>query len=117
MIETKDIPGYEGLYTANSQGQIYSYKSNKFLEGCTMTSGHKTVYLRKNGTSKMFQIHRIIATLFIPNPDNFPFVHHIDENPQNNAVDNLKWVTPKENTQYCIASGKFGKMRWGKQNK
>lgn len=117
MIQTKDIPGYEGLYTVNTEGQIYSFKSNRFLKCGTSTTGHKFVYLRKDGKAKMFQVHRLVAKAFIPNPKNLPVVHHIDENPQNNSVENLKWCTQKENVQYCIASGKFGKMPWGTPGK
>ncbi len=117
MIQTKDIPEYEGLYTVNTEGQIYSFKSNRFLKGCTSTTEHKFVHLRKDGKAKMFQVHRLVAQAFIPNPKNLPFVHHIDDNPQNNNVNNLMWVTPKENTHYCIASGKFGKMPWGAPRK
>ena len=43
-------------------------------------------------------LHRAVAKLFIPNPENKPCVDHIDSNPQNNRVDNLQWVTPKENS-------------------
>ena len=51
--------------------------------------------------------HRVIATLFIPNPDSKPEVNHIDGNPSNNRVDNLEWVTAKENQQHEART--FGK--------
>lgn len=118
MIETRDIIGYEGLYSIDTQGRVYSYKRNRFLKGGTIYTGHKIVCLYKNNVKKIHSVHRLVAEAFIPNPNNFLIVHHIDGNPQNNSVDNLKWCTQKENVHHCIVSGKFGKMPWGvKHNK
>ena len=51
----------------------------------------------------MFTVHRLVATAFIPNDNNLPFVNHKDENRQNNNVDNLEWCTPKYNVTYGTA--------------
>ena len=110
MIESKDIPGYEGLYTIDTEGKVYSYKSKRYLTGGTLVYGHKTVILSKNGKVKMHLVHRLVAEAFIPNPNNLPVVHHIDENPQNNTVSNLQWCTQKENVHHTIAAGKHGTM-------
>lgn len=55
--------------------------------------------VRRNGkiTKQGWGIHRVVAELFIPNPDNKPCVDHIDTNINNNRVDNLRWVTYIEN--------------------
>ncbi len=112
MTESKDIPGYEGLYTIDTEGRVYSHKRKRFIKGGTLYSGHQIVCLRKNGVSKVHAIHRLVACVFIPNPDNLPIVHHIDGNPQNNAITNLKWCTQQENVHHTIAAGKHGKMNW-----
>lgn len=110
MAEVKDIAGFEGLYTIDTEGRVYSHKSKRFIKGGTLFSGHQTVCLRKNGVAKVRSIHRLVAEAFIPNPGNLPIVHHIDGNPQNNAVSNLLWCTQKENVHHTIAAGKHGKM-------
>lgn len=114
MTEVKDILGYEGLYTIDTDGNVYSYKSKRYIKGGLLSSGHRVVCLRKDGEPKMKGVHRLVAIAFIPNPDDLPIVHHIDGNPQNNTVSNLKWCTQKENVHHTIAVGKHGKM--GRRN-
>lgn len=110
MAEVKDVSGYEGLYTIDTEGRVYSHKSKRYIKGGSLYSGHQIVCLRKNGIAKMCPIHRLVAVAFLPNPGNLPIVHHIDGNPQNNSVTNLKWCTQKENVHHTIAAGKHGKM-------
>ena len=110
MPESKWVAGYEGLYSVDTSGRVYSHKNNRYMSGGTLAYGHKVVCLRRDGMQKMFSVHRLVAAAFIPNPDNLPIVHHIDGNPQNNAVNNLQWCTQKENVHHCRLSGKFGKM-------
>ena len=114
MTEVKDIAGYEGLYTIDTHGNVYSIKSGRYLTPCATYDGHMAVNLYKRGTMKRMSIHRLVATAFLPNPDNHPVVHHLDDNPRNNHVNNLKWCTQKENVHHTIIAGKHGKM-WGRK--
>ena len=109
-LEVKDIPGYEGLYTIDAHGRVYSIRRKMYMKGTPLPYGHLAVALSKGGRSKLHYIHRLVANAFIPNPLNLPIVHHVDENPQNNDVSNLKWCTQKENVAHTIAAGKHGTM-------
>lgn len=113
----KDIQGYEGLYKISNLGNVYSYVSNKILKPSAHTrTAHLGVTLCKNNKHKRFQVHRLVAEAFIPNPLNLPCINHKDEDPTNNCVDNLEWCDYKYNNQYSSYKLK-GKTPWNKNIK
>ena len=61
---------------------------------------YKRVTLSQNNTQRRFQVHRLVAECFIPNPLNKKFINHVDGNPENNRVDNLEWCTSSENEKH-----------------
>ena len=93
----KDIEGYEGRYAITEDGQVWSYYSKSFIYQRTNTKGYKIVRLRKNGQQKMYSVHQLVARAFIPNPNGYTEVNHIDENKGNNTVSNLEWCTHQQN--------------------
>jgi hypothetical protein len=82
-------------YMISKYGKIYSIKLNKFL--ITRMSGRYIITTTKKLSSSF--LHRILAETFIPNPKNLPFVDHIDRNPLNNSLDNLRWVDHLESAK------------------
>lgn len=62
--------------------------------------GYCLVTLSKNGTQKNFQVHRLVALHFLPNPNNLPQVNHKDENKLNNNVENLEWCSHSYNVNF-----------------
>lgn len=88
-------------YKISSQGRVYSLTSNHFLK--PFTDGKKAylyVDLTVNHKVVRYLVHRLVALLFIPNPDNLPYVNHKDENKKNNYVGNLEWCTAHYNANY-----------------
>jgi hypothetical protein len=65
--------------------------------------GYRHVELVKDGVKKAYMVHRLVATVFIPNPQNYPTVNHRDEDKTNNAVDNLEWCDRSQNMRHSIA--------------
>lgn len=94
----KNIPGYEGLYWASNLGSIRSV--NRVLKPSKHRDGYLKVVLCLKGVHKTYQVHRLIASAFIPNPDNLPQINHIDEDKANNHVDNLEWCSMDYNIHY-----------------
>lgn len=105
-----DVIGYEGLYMVSSFGRIASLSriihctnrdimsKNKILIPFTVAQhGYYAITLVINGNKKKFYIHKLVAKHFIPNPNNLCEIDHIDGNPLNNNVNNLRWCTHSEN--------------------
>lgn len=99
----KDIDGYEGLYEISNLGRVKSLPRNgtikdaKILKYSVNKYGYYTVYLNKNGIQKTFTLHRLVAIAFINNHDNKKCIDHINTIKTDNSVENLRWVTVKEN--------------------
>ena len=104
-------------WSVNELGQVRNDENGHFLTGTTL-SGYQYINFRWKGKHKNKSVHRIVAETFIPNPDNLPYVHHIDGNHFNNRMDNLQWVTEAENRKYALPPkhDKKRKMPKGEKN-
>lgn len=72
----KDVVGYEGLYQVSNLGNVKSLRNNKLLKQTTDRYGYKRSTLSYLNKQKCFQVHRLVAMTFIPNPLNKPTVNH-----------------------------------------
>jgi HNH endonuclease len=110
----KDVIGYPGYYACDN-GLIMStkYHTPRFMAGTRSKSGRHTVRLwDASGNSKMFYVHRLIATAFIGTPPTARHeVNHKDGNPSNNIPSNLEWCTKQENIRHAWLTGLMHPVR------
>lgn len=97
-MEWKVIKGFDD-YKVNNLGQVFSIKRNKTLKPYEK-KGYYGVWLYKDNKRYFRLVHRLVASAFIPNPNNLPQINHKDENSKNNNVENLEWCTAKYNSNY-----------------
>lgn len=113
--EWRDIPEWEGMYQISNKGRVKSvdryvtgrdgvvkHRQEKLISIRPSGSGYCNVSLYRDNKEHNKGVHRLVAQAFIPNPKNLPEVDHIDSNPMNNCVENLRWVTAAENTAHRI---------------
>lgn len=120
----KDIDGYNGYYQVSNYGNVRSVdrfdgvhdRKGTIIIPSVKQNGYLQVGLRKHNTRKWFGVHRLVATHFIDNPHNKPQVNHIDGNKLNNTVENLEWVTGKENQRHATKLGLRDNMPKGEKH-
>ncbi|WP_161947741.1 HNH endonuclease [Rufibacter ruber] len=97
IIEGQAIPGYR----ISSRGEVLStkYKEPRILRPGLNQKGYAQVSLRNGDRYQKCLVHRLVAEAFIPNPNGLPIVDHIDTDPLNNCVENLRWVNARTNMQ------------------
>ena len=125
MENWKKINGFENYEVSNlgnvkrvectitySNGMKCKYKEKllkfEFNRKNKRNQFYKRVTLSQNNIQRRFQVHRLVAEYFIPNPLNKKFINHIDGNPENNIVENLEWCTSSENEKHSYY--KLGKI-------
>lgn len=118
MVVWKDINGYENIYEISSSGLVRSkdricvdsigrkrFRKGMILSPDVAQNGYYRVTLAWKGKKKQVYVHRLLANHFIPNVDDLPQVNHKDGDKLNNNLDNLEWVTHKENTVHAYKNG------------
>lgn len=109
-----DLGGYEQNYKVTSDGRVFSEYMQDFLKPYCTKGGYVRYKINYGDRNKKFQAHRLVALAFIPNndPENKTQVDHIDNDRTNNCVENLRWMTPKENTWHAIDSGNRDRFKY-----
>ena len=94
-------------YMVSTDGMVKRAETDRILKQKLDKDNYLSINMSMGGrgNTKQVFVHRLVAEAFIPNPENKPLVKHIDGNPINNCVENLKWVTPKENVAHSIEIG------------
>ena len=113
----KPVVGFEGYYEVSDRGRVRSVdrlvnrrggtkslRRGRMLKLSSYSNGYLKVSLAKEGKQTYHLVHRLVASAFIPNPNNYPCVNHIDENKKNNKAVNLEWCTHSYNHLYSLAS-------------
>lgn len=129
METWKPVLGFEGHYEVSLDGRVRSIdkrvnskirhnqsvmRRGKVLKLNPKKNGYLSVDLSKNNKKRSCSVHRLVAQSHIDNPNNLPCVNHKNGNKHDNRVDNLEWVTHKQNTQHLF--GKLGhKNKLGKK--
>ena len=101
----KDIVGYEGIYKISDEAEVMYVKTGLIKKPWINNKGYLCVDLSKNGITTHKLLHRLLAEAFIPNPNNYPIVLHLDTVKTNLSLDNLKWGTYSDNQRQAIQDG------------
>ncbi len=97
----KDVIGYEGKYLVSDMGRM---SNGKYIMKNTI-SIYSRIGLYSNRKCYLALIHRVVAEAFIPNPNNYPCVNHINGIKQDNRVQNLEWCTYSHNLKHAYDTG------------
>jgi hypothetical protein len=94
-------------YFVSEDGGVF--RDGKELSTSLTNKGYKDACMYLNSKRKHLSIHRAVAILYVPNPDNKPQVNHIDGNKLNNHYSNLEWVSNRENKDHALENGLYAK--------
>ncbi|CAH9016036.1 putative Homing HNH endonuclase [Vibrio phage 275E43-1] len=98
MIGVPDYPNY----AVDLEGGVHNLKTGRKL-ACAIRGKYRQVYLYHRGKGKRFYVHRLVAELYLCNPNRFPVVNHKDGNRLNNSVSNLEWCTQQHNVEHGLS--------------
>lgn len=92
-------------YIITMEGSVISKLTNRQIYVHVNKKGYHFVRLKHNDGGKTHLVHRLVAELYVPNPENKPQVNHLDGNKSNNNHWNLEWCTCQENNDHAVSTG------------
>ena len=104
----RPVKGYEGLYQINEASEVRSLNKKNYQQIMPQRkerAGYWSVRLSNKTKDATVLVHRILGFAFILNPQNKPFINHIDGNKLNNNIKNLEWATNSENMKHAYSTG------------
>ena len=101
----RTVDGSNGDYAVSNCGRVKNTKTERILKPVIDQRGYGRVCLFTMNRDKRYKVHRLVAQAFIPNPNKLPQVNHKDGNKQNNAVENLEWITNEDNMKHANENG------------
>lgn len=109
ITKLKDIPGYEGIYAVNENGDVWSYpkhfKKGVWLKHSIERTGYRFVTLQVNKKRCTCYVQGLVAKAYLGDESNTKQVNHKDGNKANNHISNLEWVSPSENIKHSFSLG------------
>lgn len=100
MSITKEL---DSRYIVSSTGEVFDKSLNRYLKKSKQSLGYTQICIH----GRLKYLHRVVAQVFIPNPEGKKEVDHIDYNRSNNNVDNLRWVTRSENLKHSACNRNY----------
>lgn len=120
---SRPVPGYEEFYNIDELGVVMrtakarGTKPGKIIKQHADKKGYMRIRLTDGQKASTLKVHRLVALAFIPNPNNFPEINHIDLVKSNNYYKNLEWCTGLYNMQHAAENDHVGKCWLGKKGK
>lgn len=120
------VKGYEGIYDVSNMGKVKTLrKDGGYRNREKRFSGDKDGYLKvslaRDGIEKHFRVHRLVATAFIPNPNDLPQINHLNSKKTDNRPENLEWCDDRHNRNHFYGTknvtSKYPGVSWYKRCK
>ena len=103
-MRCKEIKGYEN-YLVFEDGVVLNQNTGRELKPDKTNRGYYRITVCKDNKTKRFSLHRLVAELFIPNPNQLETVNHNDGNKKNNSINNLEWMSQDDNQEHAVVTG------------
>lgn len=107
-----------GAYEVSDDGLVMN-EWGKIMKPRLNNRGYDTLKVCSSGARNWVFVHRLVAKCFVSNPDELPFVDHVNGDKRDNAASNLRWSTPSQNTcnavATCCGTSRFKGVSWSTQ--